>query len=111
MRVHYVELNEVKYPLVMSNRATMELESRGYDLSGDGFKKAATSMTFTMTLLHLMMQAGERWAKRMGRPTPAVPSLEELADSTDTEDLEKITEALAATIDGERNVEATPPKN
>lgn len=111
MRVHYVELNEVKYPLVLSNRATMELESKGYELSGEGFQKASTSMTFVMTMLHLMMQSGERWAKKMGRPTPEVPSLEDLADMTDMGDLEKITDVLSEAIDGERHVEATPPKN
>lgn len=110
MRVRKIEIDGKTYPIVNSNRVLMDLEADGLKIQ-DIMNTETTSMTAMMKLLRAMMEAGARWARRNGKDALEVPALEDLADSIDMGDMERISQMLGDVIEGERNVEAIPPKN
>lgn len=108
MRIGHVEIGGVRYPLTMSTRAMMQLEADGYNLND--LKGETINVTFFVKMLHAMMVAGNRLEKRGGGNPPTVPAMDDLIDIIEPEEMEQITDQLMAVVDGDRNVEAIPPK-
>lgn len=108
MRIGHVTIGGVEYPLTMSTRAMMQMEAEGYDLTHIDGKNI--NVTFFVKMLHAMMVAGNRLEKRGGGNPPTVPAMDDLVDIIEPDEMESLTDQLMAVVDGERNVEAIPPK-
>lgn len=110
MRTGRIKINDKEYTICMSTRVLMGLEEKGLSLEGV-FADGAHQITNIFTLLHLMMDAGYRWAKMNDEEAEEPPTLDELMDSTAVDQYEGIVAGITATLaDTGRKVEATPPK-
>lgn len=110
MRTGRIKINDKEYTICMSTRVMMGLEENGLSLEGV-FADGTKQITNIFTLLHLMMDAGYRWAKMNGEDAEEPPTLDELMDSTAVDQYQDIVAGITMTLaDAGRNVEATPPK-
>ena len=108
MRIGHVTIGGTEYPITMSTRAMMQMEAKGYNLTD--IKQENVNVTFFVEMLHAMMVAGNRLEKRGGGNPPTVPAMDDLIDIIEPDEMEALTDQLMQVVDGERNVEAIPPK-
>lgn len=110
MRTGRIKINDKEYTICMSTRVLMGLEEKGLSLESV-FADGTRQITNIFTLLHLMMDAGYRWAKMNGMEADEPPTLDDLMDSTAVDQYQDIVAGITATLaDQGRKVEATPPK-
>lgn len=94
--------------LVFNNRVLSGMERDGISLQDISADKPVTN---AMRLLQMMIESGSRYAAATGAGEYPVLSLDEILDMTGPGDYEAILAAITATLAGERNVDAVPPKN
>lgn len=110
MRTGTIRINDKDYTICMSTRVLMGLEEKGLSLEAV-FADTTHQITNIFMLLHLMMDAGYRWALMNGEDADEPPTLDELMDSTAVDQYQDIVAGITATLaESGRNVEATPPK-
>lgn len=107
MRTATITLDNKEYMLVFNNRVLSRMEQAGIDIANltDG-----RQITQILTMLSYMIEAGSRYAKREGLGEYPVLALDDLLDITDQTDYPAIQEAITAVIQGDRTVDAIPPK-
>lgn len=109
MRTGKVTINDKEYLICMSTRVLMGLEEKGLTLEGV-FADGSRQITNVFTLLALMIDAGDRWARMNGQESPGTLSIDDLMDSTAIDQYADIVNSITATVASGRNIEATPPK-
>ena len=103
MRIVKITVQGKEYELTFSNRVMMRLEQEKLDME---------SLTGMLTMLSAMMEAGDRLAKREGRPAPGFMTVDDLADTMGPEEIHALIGAMNEAQTGERNVETLDdPKN
>lgn len=96
------------YLITFSARVQYALEAEGISL--EALQESKTPVTEVVKMLSYMIDAGDRYAKMNGIENPGVVSFDTLLDGLDLPDIQKIPPLLASVIQGERKVEAEPPK-
>lgn len=109
MRTGKFEFYGKTYLLTFSARVNAALEADGIKL--DQLEHSDTPVTTVVKLLSFMIDAGDRYAKMNGIENPGVVPFDTLLDGLELADIQKIPALLADVAQGERNVEAEPPKN
>ena len=107
MRTTTIKIDGTEYMLVFNNRVLTKMESAGIDLNNLADGKLITQ---TLTILSFMIEAGARYAKREGLGEYPVIAYDDLLDVTDAGDHPALQEAISACIQGDRTVDAVPPK-
>lgn len=97
------------YLLTFSARTNASLEAEGIRL--DRLNSSDTPVSSMVRVLYYMIDAGSRYAKLAGIDNPGTVDYDTLLDGLDTPDLQQLPGLIAEVMEGERNVEATPPKN
>ena len=107
MRTTTIRIDNTEYMLVFNNRVLSRMEQAGIDIAklSDG-----RQITQILTMLSFMIEAGSRYAKREGLGEYPILALDDLLDITDQTDYPAIQEAITAVIQGDRTVDAIPPK-
>lgn len=126
MRIIDVEIMGKKYPMSNSARVSRQIaekfgsrQNMRDTMTGEN---TGETMDTVIWLLHALLEAGYRAAKKEGRETPPPPSEDDLwdgLDMTDLHDLERrvmeaMTESSKPDVEAEsidpKNAEATPEK-
>lgn len=119
MRIIDIEIMGKKYPMSNSARVSKQISEKygsrqdmRATLTGEN---AAETMDTVIWLLHALLEAGYKAAKKEGRETPPPPSEDDLWDGLDMDDLHelerRVMEAMTASSEPDVMVEAIDPKN
>ena len=109
MRTGRFDFYGKSYLITFSARVNAALEAEGIRL--DRLAENDTPVSSIVKILAHMIDAGDRYAKLSGIDNPGTVDYDTLLDGLDLPDIQRIPALIAEVAQGERNVEATPPKN
>lgn len=101
MRTGKVTIDGKEYTIVRSLWASSKIEELPRDMG---------SIRAGMTIMAILLQAGYKLDKKNGEEPPQPPTLEELMEYHDDEDLAAWNPMVKAVMRGDRHVLAEPPK-
>lgn len=110
MRTSKLVINGKEYLLCMSNRVLVDLEQKGVSLEAflTDNNKTITNICW---LLRRMSEAGRAYAAMAGLGDYKAIDENELLDASGSDDYDAYMEAIIQAANGDRHVEAEPPKN
>lgn len=91
------------YLMVMNTRVLMGMEEKG--LSLESLTDGGSQITALFTMLHLMVGAGDRYAKLEGLENAGTLSLDEIIDYTSPDDYADLMNMVTEIAVGDRHVE------
>ena len=109
MRTGKFDFYGKSYLITFSARVNAALEAEGIRL--DRLAENDMPVSSIVKILTHMIDAGDRYAKLSGIENPGTVDYDTLLDGLDLPDIQRIPALIAEVAQGERTVEATPPKN
>lgn len=108
MRTGKFEFYGKEYLVCMSNLVTTRMETQHIKL--EELDKSDAPVSTVLRVLSFMIEAGDAYAKLIGMENPGVLTYEQLCVGLDVGDLIDIVHLIRDVVQGERHVEADPPK-
>lgn len=101
MRTTKVKIGDTEYWMVNSLAALMAI---------DEIPKTVGPLRRTLMTIHQLLIAGHKWAVKHGHDAPEPPDFDTLLEEYTEEDMVSWARSMHDVMQGERNVQATPPK-
>ncbi len=108
MRTKEVTILDKTYLMTFSTSVLVYMEQNNIKL--EDMTKTEMPVTAMLNILHRMIIAGSKYSKKIGGADYPTITLEDLGESTDMGDLNKLMTDASYCITGNRNIDAIPKK-